>query len=332
MIDLNNFKAVNFVQPEKQASEYHMGLNRIGIRFNKAIAKYFNVSNSKPANLQFLIDQENKQLVITNCKRAQATTCHVKPAKSNYTMNISWSKRNISLKTAFSKLGFTLQDEIINDDFDNLSKTLKDVNHKHFIMSPDVTPRSSVQHVLDTTIKTKALYYLISYEMLQNDPNWRINFDNLQKLIIKYPTQFEVIYNDTKYYYNDTKYYLRINLNSKITNYMKKHFINYSSLYTLIGIRDKATMHIPVINSGTNYVVSLLSDNKSAWADGNYETDDNILSLRRNYIIYLKEDQIDLNGKTEKCLFVDLKDKDQLLTNESLVLGRIMTSIYENEL
>ena len=96
MIDLNNFKAVNFVQPKKQGSEYHMGLNRIGIRFNKAIAKYFNVSNSKPANLQFLIDQENKQLVITNCKRAQATTCHVKPTKSTYTMNISWSKRNIS--------------------------------------------------------------------------------------------------------------------------------------------------------------------------------------------------------------------------------------------
>ena len=72
MIDLNNFKAVNFVQPKKQGSEYHMGLNRMGIRFNKAIAKYFNVSNSKPANLQFLIDQENKQLVITNCKRAQA--------------------------------------------------------------------------------------------------------------------------------------------------------------------------------------------------------------------------------------------------------------------
>ena len=310
MIDLNNFKAVNFVQPEKQGSEYHMGLNRIGIRFNKAIAKYFNVSNSKPANLQFLIDQENKQLVITNCKRAQATTCHVKPAKSNYT---------------FSELGFTLQDEIINDNFDNLSKTLKDVNHKHFIMSPDVTLRGSVQHVLDTTIKTKALYYLVSYEMLQNDPNWRINFDNLQKLIIKYPTQFEVIH-------NDTKYYLHINLNSKIANYMKKHFVNYSSLYTLIGIRDKTTMHIPVINSETNYVVSLLSDDKSAWADGIYKTDDNILSLRRNYIIYLKEDQIDLNGKTEKCLFVDLKDKDQLLTNESLVLGRIMTSIYENEL
>lgn len=337
MIDLNNFETIDVTKrmPKKAEANCKLTIRHNGLSLNRYVAEYFGVNNQKPANLKFLVDAHNKQMVILNCKKMQNNAYQVKPYKKTKLINIAWSNGTKELRNAFEKLGLKIFNGTglgeIDDplDFDNtkLKTSEIEINYQSIIKDDLI---KSLQNINSDS----ELQLFLSKDVLNHDPNWRVNYENLQKMIQKYPNQFTIV--KSADHEKEIQPYLKLNLTKSGLDYIKNNFVNYSKLTALVGIKTNNVLYLPSISAYSYLLpVGIIKDNKyvnavinevkqlNKFNDPFYlttasETYADCMHMHYIYHLLLKPDTVKINKQDVKCLFIDFKNKEQVNADKSI--------------